>query len=127
VYDFFVVERKLSNAVYGVHTIGDALCSPHSPARLLLRAKPRAIQVQVLKAPKKFEAHLPHGPQNQQHEEDEEGDALTNYNTTTDELFKQAIRRIEGELGAICGTDPKDAAKFASERGPQVCLANHVW
>ena len=23
VYDFFVVERELSNAVYGVHTIGD--------------------------------------------------------------------------------------------------------
>jgi len=63
VYDFFIVARKLSHAVYGVHTIGDALCSPHSPARLLLRAKPRAVQVQVLKAPKKFEAALPFGPQ----------------------------------------------------------------
>ena len=42
VYNFFVVSRSLSHAVLGVHTIGDALCSPHSPARLLLRAKPRS-------------------------------------------------------------------------------------
>ena len=39
VYDFFVVSRSLSHTVLGVHKIGDALCSPHSPARLLLRAK----------------------------------------------------------------------------------------
>ena len=45
VYDFFVVAQSLSHAVFGVHTIGDALCSPHSPSRLLLRAKPRAVQV----------------------------------------------------------------------------------
>ena len=48
VYDFFVVARKLSHAVFGVHAISDALCTPHSPARLLLRAKPRAVQVQAL-------------------------------------------------------------------------------
>ena len=103
-----------------MHTIGDALCSPHSPARLLLRAQPRAVQVQVLKEPKKFETHLPFGPENQQQGDDEEGDALKIFNTPTDELFQQAVRRIETELSLICGTDPEAQAKFQSRsEGPK--------
>ena len=47
-YDFFVVANALGHAVFSTHTIGDAQCAPHSPSRLLLRAKPRAVQVQVI-------------------------------------------------------------------------------
>ena len=76
----------LSHAVLGVHTIGDALCLPHSPSRLLLRAEMRAVQVQILKAPTKFEAHLPHGPENISNEIDDAIDSLTVFNTPTEQL-----------------------------------------
>ena len=62
VYDFFVVSRQLSPAVLAVVTVADCYFGPHSPVRLLLRASPRSLKVNVINAPKGFPAHLPLGP-----------------------------------------------------------------
>ena len=71
IYDFFVVSKCLVHAVHSAVTIADAGLTPHSPARLFLRATPRHEKARCLKAPKGFKAHLPFGPEVETKEEEE--------------------------------------------------------
>ena len=118
VYDFFVVANSLGHAVFGTHTIGDAQCSPHSPSRLLLRAKPRPVQVQVIRSPGRFDACLPFGPTNKPSEA-EDNDSLATYNLPTEQLFARTLSRIENELNDIKGITAEEASKHPSRtEGP---------
>ena len=47
-YEYFVVSRELSPAVYAVHTVADSGFGPHTPVRLLFRASPRSMMVRCL-------------------------------------------------------------------------------
>jgi len=62
IIDFFVVSLDLAEAVMGVKTVGDALCKPHRPVRLYLRARPRMMVVRTLKSLGTLEAEQPRGP-----------------------------------------------------------------
>ena len=62
VIDFLIVSNNMSEMVVGAVTIGDALCKPHQPVRLYLRAGARTMMVRSLKKMGKFGAVLPHGP-----------------------------------------------------------------
>ena len=62
VFDFFVVSKCLSPAIFSVNVVADGLLNPHCPVRMLVRAAPRAMLVQRIKAPKGFQAKLPFGP-----------------------------------------------------------------
>ena len=48
--DFFVVSKDLAAAVAGIVVIDDAVCNPHSPVRLYIRADTRMMTVRSLKA-----------------------------------------------------------------------------
>ena len=65
--DYFVVSEGLAQvgAVVAACTIGDATFGPHSPARLIVKAKTRTVMVRQLKVPSGFGADLPLGPMNQ--------------------------------------------------------------
>ena len=84
------------------------------PHETSIESETRAVQVQGLKAPKEIEAHLPFGPEIQQAENDEESDALNVFNTPTEKFYELTVKRIECELGLICGTDPSGKAKHPS-------------
>ena len=117
-YDFFVVANALSHAIFGAHTIGDALCTPHSPTRLLLRAKPRPVQVQVIRSPGRFDACLPFGPPTEPNT-NEDNDALATFNLSTEALFNRTVIRIESELNAIKGLIVEETSKHPSRtEGP---------
>ena len=62
--DFFVVSANLVGHVEGIKIIEDALCHPHKPVRLYLKAQPRLMPVRTLKYPPNLGAVLPHGPAN---------------------------------------------------------------
>ena len=49
VIDFFVVSNNMSEMVVRAVAVGDALCKPHKPARLYLRAGARTMPVRALK------------------------------------------------------------------------------
>jgi hypothetical protein len=63
VYDYFVVCDDLAPAVHSTVAVSDALCSPHKPARLYIKAGPRQMMVRQLKSIGKFEAKMPFGPE----------------------------------------------------------------
>ena len=46
---FFVVSNSMSEMVVGAVAVGDALCKPHKPARLYLRAGARTMTVRASK------------------------------------------------------------------------------
>ena len=60
--DFFVVSLNLVDAVAGIVVVEDALCKPHSPVRLYLRAEARTMTVRCLKNVETLGANLPFGP-----------------------------------------------------------------
>ena len=65
VIDFFVVSNCMAGMVVGAVTVGDALCKPHKPARLYLRADARTMAVRMLKRWGSLERCCPmarHGP-----------------------------------------------------------------
>ena len=119
VYDYFVVQRRFSFAVHSVHTIGDAECRPHSPARLLLRAAPRCILVRGLRRPRGFRARLPFGPA-QEPSEDGPGDQIAAgpMSCETGEMdieaeYSTLMTSIEAALSDVAGHDAKLAAAHA--------------
>ena len=116
VYDFFVVKRQFQHAVHSVHTIGDALCKPHSPARLLLRGSPRCVMVRGLKRPRGFGAVLPHGPPVAPSAIcADEGTAIDvpDVDVDIDAEYCQFISCVETALSAIAGHDIKETAAHA--------------
>ena len=62
VYDFFVVSASIADEVHSVHKISDAGFTPHSPARLIFKGRPRATMIRQIKAPHPIPAILPHAP-----------------------------------------------------------------
>ena len=60
---FFVVSNKMAHAVVGAWVVGDAAdFRPHSPVRLVLKAKPNSIMVRTLKPPLAIGVDPPFGP-----------------------------------------------------------------
>ncbi len=62
VLDFFVVAESFASAVAGVTVVENAAFKPHSPVRLLLRPRPRAIHVRRLISPTALGPTFPAGP-----------------------------------------------------------------
>ena len=62
VIDLFVVAEDLGGATVQAITIDDALCKPHRPVRLYIRARPRMMTVRALKKMGSLDAKLPFGP-----------------------------------------------------------------
>ena len=62
VLDFFVVSEKIDHAVKMVCNVGDSLCSPHSPTRIMIGSMARVAMVRQLNVPVGFGARLPCGP-----------------------------------------------------------------
>ena len=59
--DYFVVSECLAGAAVEAVVVGDALCKPHRPVRLYIRANPRAMVIRTLKQMGTLEAKLPMG------------------------------------------------------------------
>ena len=87
-----MVSNNLAGMVVGAVTVSDALCKPHSPARLYLKADARTMTVRMLKMVGKFGAVLPHGPA-WHHEGMDDVDGLTN-----DQKYGVFISRMEREV-----------------------------
>ena len=62
VLDFFAVSRSLTHAAVICRAVSDTGNPTHMPARLYIRAAPRATFVRQVRAPLGFPAVLPHGP-----------------------------------------------------------------
>lgn len=107
--DFFVVSQSLAHAVRSVHVVGDAGFKPHSPVRLLLRAKPRTLVLKSLAPPLRFGADVPYGPPNTAGDVIEQGS----------HDYGRCITLIERELSLFCGHDDTTAALHAGKaEGP---------
>ena len=62
VIDFFVVSNNMSEMVVGAVAVGDALCKPHKPTHLYLRACARTMTVRSFKKIGKIGPVLSYGP-----------------------------------------------------------------
>ena len=65
VYDFFVVAASIADDVHSVHKIADAGLTPHSPARLIFKGRPRATMIRQIETTHPIPAILPQGPMQQ--------------------------------------------------------------
>ena len=113
VYDFFVVKTCISSGVQSTHKIGDAGCTPHSPARLIFKGIPRKVMVRQIKAPASIPAVLPHGPLQQQ---SVVPDALEENARSIDQnyaLLAESTTQILQQLQGISPTTEKKAGKEA--------------
>ena len=78
VIELSVVANCFAEMVIGTVTVGDALCRPHKPVRLHLKAGARTVMVRFLKNLGKLGPVLPHGPLQQFSYNDEEEEELSN-------------------------------------------------
>ena len=83
IIDYFVVAEDLGGATVEAIAIGDALCKPHRPVRLFIRANPRTMVVRALKKMGTLEAKLPFGPPQKVQYDSSELDGASN-----DEKYK---------------------------------------
>ena len=118
IYDYFIVSKDLAPSVLAAHCVADGLFSPHAPVRLLLRAAPRASRIRVLKAPRRFPAVLPHGPNTiGDIRESNNAKLIAAADTTVginiDSEFAKLIRSVETQLSSVAGHDQYEAAKHA--------------
>ena len=119
VIDFFVVSANLAGMVAGAVTVGDALCKPHSPVRLYLKADARTMVVRTLKKIGKLPAVLPHGPALRH---DDLGDLGS---ITQDERYEMFISRMEKEAINLMALDEKAAKRFMGRtEGPKFVQRN---
>ena len=56
------MSNNIIGMVVGAITVGDALCKPHKPARLYVKAEAGTMTVRMLKKVGTLPAVLPHGP-----------------------------------------------------------------
>ena len=101
--DYFIVAEDLGGATVEAVAIGDALCKPHSPVRLYIRANPRAMVVRALKKMVTLEAKLPHGPAQKFVYGKEEIEGMKN-----DERYNLFISRMETEVASLMGKEGKE-------------------
>ena len=125
-FDFFVVSQGLHPCILGAFHVTGSGVSPHTPVRLLLRAKPRSIHVQVLRPPYKIPAFPPRGclpPE-----------AFNGWDTIVDiareDLFSKDgldksfcswIDRVESLIAGMCMLEGHDIAKMqCRSEGPKI-------
>ena len=116
---FFVVSDGLRHAVPVACTIGEGGFYPHRPVRLRLRKKARAAVVRQRKAPRGYEAILPHGPPvKKKQDHGKRGERFgSDYNGV--------ISTVESELCEIEGLEGKEAAMKSGKReGVAYCWKN---
>jgi len=99
--DFFVVSNSMAHAVIGAWVVGDGEFRPHSPVRLVLKAKPNSIMVRTLKPPLAIGVELPFGPI-PLYEEPPDIDAND---------FQTCLAQVEKQLTHLLGLTPEEAAK----------------
>ena len=124
IYDYFVVKRSFQHAVFRVVAIGDALCKPHSPARMLLRSAPRCIMVRGLSRPRGFRAYLPYGPEVKplpcEGNLEVQNASPSAAEIDVDTEYARLIAIIESSLSVIAGHDQGEAMAHAGRaRGPR--------
>ena len=107
--------------VIGAVKVSGALCKPHSPARLYLKACSTAITVRMLKKIGKFGAILPHGPAWQYDDlEDAVVEGLSN-----DQRYSLFLTRMEREVVNLMAIDDKEAQTYLGRAdGPKFVLKN---
>ncbi len=103
----FVVKRSFMHAVYDVKRVGNAKFSPHSPARLFLRAAPRRVMVRQLCRPTPFAAELPYGPPVKPtatvHPAHDVASSSSLTDVQIDEAYDELLALVDAELGAVAG------------------------
>jgi len=121
VIDFFVVSNNLAGMVVGAVTVSGALCKPHSPVRLYLKASARTMAVRTLKKVAKFGAVLPHGPALQMEDLDSDDiDKMTN-----EQRYDMFLSRMEKEVVSLMAVSDKEAKKYIGRTdGPKFVLKN---
>lgn len=119
--DFFVVSNNLAGMVVGAVTVSGALCKPHNPARLYLKACARTMTVRMLRKVGKFGAVLRYRPTWQYDDlESSMVDGLTN-----DQRYSMFPTMMERELVSLMAVDGKEAEKYLGRTdGPKFVLKN---
>lgn len=137
VLDYFVVSERIHHAVKHVFNVGDTLCTPHSPTRILISVDARVMMVRQLKVPMGFGARLPHGPvadvpcfptalvdatSDEAKVDDSDHRSLSVLGTD----HAGMIARMEDELTSIEGISGKDAEKRKGRAGGPKYVWKHV-
>ena len=119
VIDFFVVSNNIAGMVVGAITAGDALCKPHNPVRLYLRADARTMSVGILKQVFKLPAVLPRGPS---WPHDDLGDVD---NLTKNQKYELFVTRMDKEAISLLTLDDKAAKQYVGRAdGPKFVQKN---
>ena len=99
--------------------MSDALCKPHKPARLYLKADARTMTVRMLKKIGNIGAVLPHGPAWLR---DDLGDVE---GMTNDQKYGLFITNMEREVVSLLALDDKAAKQFIGRAdGPKFVQKN---
>ena len=99
--DFFVVSKEMAHVVVGAWFVGDAGPKPHSPVRLVIKAKPNSVMMKTLKPPLAIGPDLPFGPA-PFYEEPVHMEASD---------FEGVVAKVEEQLTHLLGLIPEEAAK----------------
>ena len=94
----------MAEMVVGAVAVGDALCKPHKPVRLYLRAGARTMTVRSLKSVGKIGAILPHGPPQKLPMAPHEMDEMDN-----DEKYSLFVTRMEREVVSLMALEPRSS------------------
>jgi hypothetical protein len=127
-YDYFVVSRSLQHAVVATLVVSNPGFGPHRPARLFLRASPRACTIRTIDRPGRFTADLPFGPEHEP-EATPAGHVIARATTTAaldvNEVAAKWFREAEAQLSLICSHTPCEARTHAGRaRGPRFVWRN---
>ena len=115
VIDYFVVAEDLGGATVSAIAIDDALCKPHKPVRLYIKARPRTMTVRALKRMGPLEAKLPFGPAQKVNYQSSDIDGLSN-----DERYRLFLTRMEAEVAGLMGLEGKEAEALSGRaEGPK--------
>ena len=96
-------------------TIDDALCKPHRPVRLYIRARPRMMTVRALKKMGSLDAKLPFGPAQKVEYNHSDLDGLSNH-----EKYRIFLTRMEMEVAGLMGIDGKELEAISGRaEGPK--------
>jgi hypothetical protein len=120
VIDFFVVSCNMADMVVGAVAVGDALCKPHKPVRLYLKAGARTMMVRSLKNIGKIGAVLPHGPPLKHPMALQEVQEMDNH-----QKYSLFVNRMESEVSSLMALDEKAAKRFTGRAdGPKYVQRN---
>ena len=104
--------------VEGIKIIEDALCHPHKPVRLYLKAQPRLMPVRTLKYPPNLGAVLPHGPANLAQPLPDGVDEMSK-----GERYRLFLQRTEKEVAGLnMTTEDEQVKQLSRTQGPVYVL-----